>query len=309
MAYTFEALKAEYAHKWEEMSINNSRVAIAQQQAQKIISFKDRYLYLENNTGVPWYFIGLLHLRESNCNFKTHLHNGDPLTARTVHEPKGYPRTGKPPFTFEFSAIDALTKMGYTKITDWDIERIAFCLEKYNGFGYRARRVPSAYLWASTNQYTKGKFVRDGVFNANVVDQQLGAMAVLKCVLDLIQEKVETSIEPITDETPNTPTADISRPTNQEMRQASRKWRVTDLWQWIFGTSAVGTVGVSQSNNMSLGEASSYINTIKSFVNTYGAELFILLCIVALIAGWYIRKLMKDDVQEGRSTPSGNLDM
>src|SRR5262245_54230899 len=99
--YTFNSLKAEYAHMWAHMEIKENRVAVANSQADKIIAYKDRYKLLEAQTNVPWYFIGLLHLRESDCDFNTHLHNGDPLTARTVHVPAGRPLQGKAPFTFE----------------------------------------------------------------------------------------------------------------------------------------------------------------------------------------------------------------
>ncbi|PNA15926.1 peptidoglycan-binding protein, partial [Pseudomonas sp. MPR-R1B] len=86
-----------------------------------------------------------------------------------------------PPFTFEYSAIDALTREGLTRM-DWTtyiIERIAYANEKFNGFGYAMHGVPSAYLWAGTNQYERGKYVADNVWSPYAVDQQLGVMGVL----------------------------------------------------------------------------------------------------------------------------------
>jgi hypothetical protein len=53
-------------------------------------------------------------------------------------------------------------------------------LEKYNGLGYANKGIPSPYLWAGTDQYIKGKYVQDGKFNANYVDQQLGCAGILK---------------------------------------------------------------------------------------------------------------------------------
>jgi lysozyme family protein len=58
---------------------------------------------------VPWELIAALHEREAGGSFKGHLHNGDPLTGRTYHVPAGRPAKGSPPFTWEASAIDALT--------------------------------------------------------------------------------------------------------------------------------------------------------------------------------------------------------
>jgi lysozyme family protein len=52
-------------------------------------------------------------------------------------------------------------------------------LEEYNGLGYAARGLPSPYVWAATDQYVKGKYVADGHFDPDVVDQQLGCAALL----------------------------------------------------------------------------------------------------------------------------------
>ena len=74
---------------------------------------------------------------ESSLNFKRHLHNGDPLTARTVHVPSGRPRQGDPPFTWEQSAADALTLRNLGPRTDWSLSGTLYALEGYNGWGYR----------------------------------------------------------------------------------------------------------------------------------------------------------------------------
>jgi lysozyme family protein len=76
--------------------------------AKEIFDLRDHYKSVSQATGVPWPFIGVIHNLESGLSFSTHLHNGNPLTGRTYDEPKGYPRTGKPPFTWEYSAIDSL---------------------------------------------------------------------------------------------------------------------------------------------------------------------------------------------------------
>src|SRR6185369_1832675 len=52
-------------------------------------------------------------------------------------------------------------------------------LEKYNGLGYAAKGVPSPYIWAGTNQYQSGKYVRDHVYDPNAVDTQLGCAGLL----------------------------------------------------------------------------------------------------------------------------------
>jgi len=169
--YTFSALKGNYSELWGDMEIDAHKQSLIDARADVIIAHKAQYEDLQNKTCVPWYVIGLIHYRESNNNFNTHLHNGDPLSARTVHEPIGYPRTGSPPFTFEYSAIDAIKKQGYDKVKDWSIERIAYTFESMNGFGYRLHHVNSPYLWAASNQYSKGKYIKDGVYDSATVDK------------------------------------------------------------------------------------------------------------------------------------------
>src|SRR6185503_1942949 len=130
---------------------------------------------------------GMIHEMEGGLNFATHLHNGDPLTHRTVQVPAGRPPNGLPPFQWEESAIDALTLEGFAAVKLWTIERIAYQLEAYNGWGYRSRNtgVNTPYLWSATNNYQKGKFVRDGVFDPNAVSGQIGAMALLRRLIDI----------------------------------------------------------------------------------------------------------------------------
>lgn len=182
MATTFDALRSSYRTLWNGMVINADKVAAADAAARRILAGADRYKALERSTGVPWFFIGLCHLREGNLSFETYLGNGQSLHRATTIVP-----VGRGPFaTFEAGAVDALTKMGFTSIRDWSLERIGYCLEGFNGYGYRAKGVNSPYLWAGTNRYVKGKYIADHVFDANAVDKQLGSMAVLSrlCALN-----------------------------------------------------------------------------------------------------------------------------
>ena len=172
---SFETLKPRYRHLWDMMEIHPDVVHRADGAAEKILSGKDRYVPIERKTGVPWFYIGLVHLRESDCNFNTYLGNGQPLNRRTTIVP-----IGRGPFeSFEAGAIDALQHENLIGITDWSLERIAFLLEAFNGFGYQTKGINSPYLWSGSNQYTSGKFVADHDFRADVVDRQLGSMVVL----------------------------------------------------------------------------------------------------------------------------------
>ena len=186
--YPYGELRKGYADLWARMEIPaGRRLAATDARVRAIADGKARYDQVANATGVPWYVIGIIHEMEGGLNFTTHLHNGDPLTRRTVQVPAGRPPTGMPPFQWEESAVDALNFDGFAAVRLWSIERIAYQLEAYNGWGYRSRntRVNSPYLWSATNNYQKGKFVRDGVFDPNAVSAQIGAMALLRRLMDL----------------------------------------------------------------------------------------------------------------------------
>ncbi|MBY3198220.1 hypothetical protein [Rhizobium laguerreae] len=137
-----------------------------------------RYRAVEGETGVPWYFIGIVHALEASFNFRGHLHNGDPLDRRTRQVPSGRPRIWNPPSNWESSAIDALRDVGNN--SDWSIPRMLYLLEGYNGYGYQYRRLKSPYLWSFSNHFSKGKFVRDGVFDPSAGSKQCGAGVMLK---------------------------------------------------------------------------------------------------------------------------------
>ena len=85
-------------------------------------------------TDVPWQIIGIIHVLESNGDFTTHLHNGDPLTDRTVSVPKGRPDDGEPLFNWKASALDAVRFADLD--SDLDIYATAggtlYLLEAYN---------------------------------------------------------------------------------------------------------------------------------------------------------------------------------
>lgn len=156
----------------------------------KIMQNKSRYQHVAELTNVPWWMIAVIHSLESNCNFSAHLHNGDPLYARTTRVPRGRPVAGSPPFTWEESAVDALVYESDKICTD-SLGDILDSLEKYNGLGYRngagrGTTPPrtSPYLWSYTDQYVKGKYVADGRFDPDTVSQQAGAVALIKVLAE-----------------------------------------------------------------------------------------------------------------------------
>ncbi len=202
--------RSQYIDLWKTCQINSSVKNEVSNLTDKILSYKKRYTVVALALDIPWYLIACIHSLEADLSFNTHLHNGDPLSARTVHVPSGRPKTGNPPFTWEFSASDALLDKingiwadDLADIRKENITSILYALESYNGLGYKKYHpeVKTPYLWSKTNKYTSGKYTEDGKFDLNAVSDQIGAAAILKS----LEEKGEITnidIQPFNTETP-----------------------------------------------------------------------------------------------------------
>jgi lysozyme family protein len=145
-----------------------------------------RYQTIALVMNCPWEFVAIIHILESSGDFSTHLHNGDSLQQRTVNAPAGRPRPpSHPPFTWEESAIDALSEKEIDQVKDWSIPGFLFQLEQYNGFGYRLYHPHclSPYLWSGTNHYVRGKYASDGKFDTYLKSEQVGGAVLLKLLL------------------------------------------------------------------------------------------------------------------------------
>jgi len=181
-----DKLRKEYTKLFDTCKIKTAKMNAVDDIIRKMVTNKAKYDTVSIELNIPWYFIAVIHNMESSLNFKTHLHNGDPLSARTTNVPKGRPVSGKPPFSWPESVMDALKMKKLDKWTDWSIAGILFKLEIYNGWGYRNNHpeVLSPYLWSFSNHYTKGKYVSDGKWDANAVSQQCGAATLLRRMQD-----------------------------------------------------------------------------------------------------------------------------
>jgi lysozyme family protein len=87
------ALMQHYQLLWDTMAIRpnwENRVIDA---VQTIRRYQSTYeLFVQSfNADLPWYVVAAIHCMESSCRFDCHLHNGDSLKHRTIHEPKGRP--------------------------------------------------------------------------------------------------------------------------------------------------------------------------------------------------------------------------
>lgn len=144
---------------------------------------KARYQAVSAKTGVPWAVIAVIHQRECSQDWSGSLAQGDPWNRVSVHVP-----AGRGPFrSWEEAAVDALVNCApyAARNKNWSIGRALAKLEQYNGLGYAARGRPSPYIWSGTDQYRSGKYVRDGVYDPNVVDSQPGCAGLLMAMMAL----------------------------------------------------------------------------------------------------------------------------
>ena len=146
-------------------------------------SAKARYQPVAAKAGVPWAVIAVIHERECSQDWTGSLAQGDPWNRASVHVP-----AGRGPFrSWEEAAIDALVNCSpfAARNKDWSIGGTLTLLERYNGLGYASRGRPSPYIWSGTDQYISGKYIRDGVYDPNAVDSQLGCVGLLMAMMAL----------------------------------------------------------------------------------------------------------------------------
>jgi lysozyme family protein len=195
MTFSYGTQWPIYAKQWDAMEALDGWAQIFKDLGAAIIADKARYHEVERDTSVPWMMIAAIHQRESDCDFSTYLGNGEPLDEVTTLVP-----AGRGPFdSWEEGAIDALTYDGLTEVPDWRLEKMLFHCEKYNGTGYHDKGLPSPYLWAGTTIQQPGKYVADGKFDPNVMDQQPGCCGILYAIHRLdapAQYERETAVTP-----------------------------------------------------------------------------------------------------------------
>lgn len=178
-----DQLRAEYNRRFTSAVITKSRIPAVSEAADAVKAGRARYERVADQTGVPWWLIGIIHNLECNSSWTKHLHNGDSLARRTHRKPAGRPPRGTPPFDWEFSAVDAVQYDGLHRWKDWSLPGCLYKLEAFNGFGSRKRGVATAYLWSFSDQYRRGKFIKDNVWSPTAISKQVGAALILKTLV------------------------------------------------------------------------------------------------------------------------------
>jgi lysozyme family protein len=220
------ALAADYRRLFDTAEIRSAQQRAADRAVDRALGLKATYVQIGEPLQVPWYFVAAVHMRESSYRTDGHLHNGDPLTARTVNVPANRPPTGDPPFSFEISAADALQLKRLHLQRDWSVPRLLHTLEAYNGFGYRKRGLPSPYLWSFTHHYQRGKFVRDGMLDPATVDRQCGTATLLRRLAE--RQEIQFQDEPAINQG-----ARVVSYANSKPRGADALARAEALQHWL----------------------------------------------------------------------------
>ena len=183
---TQQNIISENERLWRSLSITEGSVAQLENLVARLLAGRSRYEAVQSRTGVPWFVVGYLHYAEGGLDFHRHLHNGDPLTARTVSVPVGRPIEGEPPFSWEDSATDAIkhARLDRDPASLTSIGRLLYLVERYNGLGYRRIGIYSPYIWGCTNHYTVGSFIADGRFEPRAVSRLCGFASVVRVLTD-----------------------------------------------------------------------------------------------------------------------------
>ncbi|HEY3898056.1 MAG TPA: hypothetical protein VGM54_05545 [Chthoniobacter sp.] len=171
--------------RWSAVQVKPDYQALFQSTAKRLVAAdaKARYVAVSAKTKVPWFIIAVIHEREASQSWKGNLAQGDPWNKVSIHVPKG-----RGPFkSWEDAAYDALVNCPpkAASWTNWKPGGALTLLEEYNGLGYAAKGRPSPYVWAGSNQYSKGKYVSDGHYDPNAIDHQLGCAPLLQTMMTL----------------------------------------------------------------------------------------------------------------------------
>jgi lysozyme family protein len=174
---------SDYQNLWDtsKLTPDAKRLQALDYVCRVALTNQSTYQAVQNLTRIPWPLIAAIHFRESDQNFKCHLHNGDPLSARTVHVPKGRPATGEPPFTWMQSAADAF--VGEWRPSDWSLPSCLEFMERFNGLGYQKHGINSPYLWDYTDKYVSGLYVADNKFDPHAKEDRPGCVAIIKSLI------------------------------------------------------------------------------------------------------------------------------
>ena len=166
--------------------VNASQIKAASDIAKRIESqpwdFEYRSAADTLGNGIPTWLIGCLHYRENtSLSLRAYLGNGE-LIIGTGRKTQLVPKLRGPFASFHEGAVDALN-LEFKGLTNWtDLGNCLVRAEMWNGEGYNRMGVVNPYLFAGTSIYHKGKYRSDGHYDPNLIDQELGVVAIMKAL-------------------------------------------------------------------------------------------------------------------------------
>jgi lysozyme family protein len=182
--HPFVTLQPEYDRLLS--SVRVTRPQVVSRGVDEIERVLASYEQTAADNGVPAGWIGPTDCRESDCNPRCGIGQGDPWNEKSVHVPRGEgPFASKAEadkFYLHYDHVDVLP----TGVTVWSLALGCWKWEGWNGWGPRNHGRLSGYLWACTDAYdtpaygghgVAGKYVADGVWDPNKLDPQPGAVA------------------------------------------------------------------------------------------------------------------------------------
>lgn len=185
------SLLADNTRRWQIAKYKSSQMPRAKEFARRALNHKAIYeklvarIWREHSLHIPWWVVPLIHERE--ClrgvdNYDCSIGQGSRWNVKSTIKPYSGPFK-----SWEDAAVDSLVKQHpyAAKWTNWSGGGAMTIMEQYNGMGYAKRGKPSPYIWAQSDQYVKGKYIRDGVYDPNKVDPQLGVAISLKAMMEL----------------------------------------------------------------------------------------------------------------------------
>lgn len=194
MVHPFEALAPEYISLLSILKV--TREHEIDQTARRLLTRKKRFADVSAVTGVPTSWLLAIDERESDGDILSYFGNGEQIIhngQKTTLVPKG-----RGPFaTWQDGAIDAIQYERVDEVKVWSMPRACYESEIWNGFGPRQHGRYSGYLWSGTSIYTGGKYVADGVWLNDVIDQQLGVIPIMLRLAEIEPILALSAIEPI----------------------------------------------------------------------------------------------------------------
>lgn len=186
MQHPFAALAGEYATLLAQMQIRPERAREVDEVMTRLLAFQaaGRYAAVSAKTGVPEVWMAASFEREAGSNFALSPAQGDRWDRCSIH----VPRNRGPFSSWAAAAEDAYHLDGLDRVgaENWTWARALFEGELFNGFGYRDfHHMHSPYLWGATNIQQPGKYVADGRFDPDAMDEQIGMAPIMVRMVEL----------------------------------------------------------------------------------------------------------------------------